>query len=137
MRVRQGGGLQMLRSANGDSKPIMTPGITLKSKNGRPLVAATITVHGTAPGTAVTPLVADDVNGRDPKRPHEMTTTVQVKLRDVGDGSYSGELTLSGFGVITKVDLKAMTYADGTSWKAPANPECSVAPDPLLLVSER
>ncbi|UWZ84687.1 hypothetical protein [Occallatibacter riparius] len=137
MRVRQGGGLQMLRSADGDSKPIMTPGITLKSKNGRPLVSATVTVHGTAPGSAVVPAVSDSANNLNPKRPHNMATTVQVKLREVGDGSYSGELTLSGFGVITTVDLKAMTYADGTSWKAPAKPECSVAPDPLLLVSER
>jgi hypothetical protein len=138
MHVRQGGGLQMLRAEDGNSKPVMTPSITLKSKNGRPLVAATVTVHGTSPGgAALTPLVAEIVRQGDPKRPHDMATTVQVKLRDVGDGSYSGELTLSGFGVITTVDLKAVTYADGTSWKAPANPECSVAPDPLLLISAR
>lgn len=137
MRVRQGGGLQMLRSADGDSKPIMTPSITLKSKNGRPLVAATVTVHGTPPGSAVTPVVADQVNKHDPKRPHDIATTVQVKLKDVGEGSYLGELTLSGFGVITTVDLKAVTYADGTSWKAPANSECSVTPDPLLLITAR
>lgn len=127
----------MLRSADGDSKPIMTPSITLKSKNGKPLVAATVTVHGTPPASEVVPAVSDSAHNLDPKHRHEIANTVQLKLKDVGEGSYSGELTLSGFGVITTVDLKSVTYADGTSWKAPAKPECSVAPDPLLLISAR
>lgn len=137
MHVRQGSSLQMRRAADGDSKPVMTPTILLKPKNGKALTGATVTVHGSLASSQVMPLVAHLVGKDQPQQPKDLTTTVQVTLKPTGDGGYSAELTLSGFGYVKSVDLKSVTYADGSTWKVPDAGECSVAPDPLLLISER
>jgi hypothetical protein len=137
MHVRQGSSLQMRRAADGNSTPVMTPTITLKPKNGRPLTGATLTVHGSPAASAAVPLAGQRIDKDHPQQSKDLTTTVQVTLRPAGDGGYSGELTLSGFGYVKSVDLKSVTYADGSTWKVPDAGECSVKPDPLLLISER
>lgn len=137
MHLRQGSSLQMRRAADGNTTPVMTPTFTLKPKNGRVLTGATVTVHGSQATPGAMPLVAHLIDKDHPQQPASLSTTLQINLIPAGDGSYSAELTISGFGVITSVDLKSVTYADGTTWKAPAVPECSVKPDPLLLIGTR
>ena len=137
MHVRQGGSLQALRTEDGQSRPILTPTLTLTPRNGRAILSATVTAHGypATPGTSLLVNQPADKNHRPQRR--DLATTLQVSMKPSGNGSFAGELQLTGLAVVTSVDLKSVTYADGTTWKAPSKPECSVEPDPLLLISAR
>jgi hypothetical protein len=137
MHLRQGSSLQMLRAGDGQSRPVMTPTLTLTPRNGRAILAATVTVHGHSAQPGTLPLVAHLIDKGHPSQSQDLATTVKVNMKPAENGSYSAELLLSGFAVVTSVDLKAVTYADGTTWKVQSEPECSVKPDPLLLIGAR
>lgn len=68
MRLRQGSSAQMLRADDGTIQPLMTPNLTLASWDHRTVIAATVTVHGSAPHARTLPLVAQFPNGvKDPR----------------------------------------------------------------------
>jgi hypothetical protein len=42
-----------------------------------------------------------------------------------------------GLSAVDSLELMAVKYADGSSWKTPTPGACSVVPDPTMLISER
>ena len=128
MRLDQGSSTQMIRTGHGKSSPVMTPKLTLWPQTNGSITAATVTVHGFPAVTGAIPLAVDAIPRRE-----EISRTLMLKLK-WENGGYSAELLLQGFGAVTWLDLNALTYADGSTWRWAADKRCGVAPNPLLLI---
>lgn len=133
MHLSQGGGMQMLRADDGTTQPLLTPSLTLAPVDHRMVVDAKVTIHGAAPGARILPLVSEPAKGNKPEP--ELTRTVELTLKPDDVGEPTAEMSLTGFGFLTRIELNSLTYADGTTWKLAKDSACSVAPDPLLLVA--
>jgi hypothetical protein len=65
----------------------------------------------------------------------DLATTVDVALDVKGNGQATRNLSLSHFTAITAVEVNAITYADGATWRTSSPGACSVSPDLLMLVN--
>jgi hypothetical protein len=67
----------------------------------------------------------------------EISKTLEVRFAPEDEKSMSADLVLPGFSSVTFVQLKSVTYQDGSSWKVDGQAEqaCRVAPDPLMLIA--
>ena len=104
--------------------------LSVAARDDRRVVAASVTVHGYAnKGRIVQTLAADD-NG-------DAVRTVDVRFSGQAAGETSAELALPGFSGVTSVQLKSITYSDGSTWMLADAGACSVRVDPMMLVSGR
>lgn len=135
MHAIQGSSSQILRAQNGQSTPMMRPSLTLKPHDGRQIVSATVTAHGYSAQPGSMDLVAQAV--LQPPKPHsrEIAKTLTIKFHATENGGFTAELKLPGFSAVTMIDLNSVTYSDGSTWQMAAQNQCSVAPDPLLLIA--
>jgi|ERR1035437_3368363 hypothetical protein len=137
MRVRQGIGSQLMAVKDGHRTRVFASRLhvnlsTPDSSKDSPsqILSATVTVHGLN-GKARMLLV-----GAGPDRAAEVTRTMNVAFAPDNDKSYWSELVLPGFTSTTMVDLRSITYADGSTWKATAHLGlCHATPDPIMLIS--
>jgi hypothetical protein len=69
----------------------------------------------------------------------EISKTLNVTFAPEDEKSVSAELVLPGFSSVTFVQLKSVTYQDGSAWKVDGQAEqaCRVAPDPLMLIANQ
>jgi hypothetical protein len=69
--------------------------------------------------------------------PSEISKTLTVTFAPEDEKSMSADLVLPGFSSVTFVQLKSITYQDGSSWKmnGELGQMCRVAPDPLMLIA--
>ena len=65
----------------------------------------------------------------------DLAKTVDVALDVKGNGQATRNLSLSHFTAITAVEVNAITYADGATWRTSSPGACSVSPDLLMLVN--
>jgi len=142
LQVKHGPGFPTSRSADGPSingKPLregqvqvpdQNQGIHLTLTNLSPqsIVSAQVVVHGFSNKWRYVPL-----SGADP----DLATTVDVALDVKGNGEASRNLSLSHFTAITAVDVIAITYGDGSTWRTPSLGACSVSPDLFMLVNAK
>ncbi len=140
LQVKHGPGLTATRNADGptiNGKPLrggqhqlpdQNQGIrlTLTNLSLQSIVSAQLVVHGFSSKWRYVPL-----SGADP----DLATTVHVALDVKGNGQASRSLSLSHFTAITAVDVNAITYADGSTWRTSSPGTCSVSPDLLMLVN--
>jgi hypothetical protein len=140
LRVKHGPGLPMGMKADGpaiNGKPLpygqvqiaeQNQGIHLTLINLSPqsIVSAQVVVHGFSNKWRYVPL-----SGADP----DLARTVEVALDVKGNGQASRNLWLSRFTAITAVDVNAITYADGSTWRTSSPGACSASPDLFMLVN--
>ncbi len=138
LQVKHGPGLPMSRNAGPtiNGKPLnpqaqipdQNQGIHLTLINllPRSIVSAQIVVHGFSNKWRYVPL-----SGADP----DLARTVDVALDVKGNGEASRNLSLSHFTAITAVDVNAITYGDGSTWRTFSPGACSVSPDLFMLVN--
>jgi hypothetical protein len=139
LQIKHGPGLAVSRSADGPSingKPLsgqvriqdQNQGIHLTLINLVPqsIESAEIVVHGFSNKWRFVPL-----SGADP----DLTRTVDVALDVQGNSQASRNLRLSHFTAITAVDVNAVTYADGSTWRTSSPGACSASPDLFMLVN--
>lgn len=137
MDAKQGGSMQVLRAADGTTRPLMTPSLTLTEHDARQIVEATVTAFGFPPQGAAMDLVAHSVEpGHHQKRP-ELRKMLDLKMARDGNGGVTAQLMLPGFAGVSSIELDSLTYSDGSTWQIAAGSGCRVAPDPLLLVAGR
>jgi hypothetical protein len=99
--------------------------LDLTNRNPTKIVAAQITVHGLSQKTRYMELTTPEA---------DMAKSFHLSLDLRGNGQSSNVLWLTRFAVITRVDLNAVTYADGSAWHEPGPAACSVAPSLLVRV---
>jgi hypothetical protein len=139
LQVKHGPGLPLGMKAEGpaiNGKPLygqvqiaeQNQGIHLTLINLSPqsIVSAQVVVHGFSNKWRYVPL-----SGADP----DLARTVEVALDVKGNDQASGNLWLSYFTAITAVDVNAITYADGSTWRASSPGACSASPDLFMLVN--
>ena len=139
LQIKHGPGLATSRSADGASingKPLsgqvriqdQNQGIYLTLINLEPqsIVSAEIVVHGFSNKWRFVPL-----SGADP----DLARTVDVALDVQGNSQATRDLRLSHFTAITAVDVNAVTYADGSTWRTSSPGACSASPDLFMLVN--
>jgi hypothetical protein len=138
LRVQHGPGLPMSRNAGPtiNGKPLngqvqktdQSQGIHLTLINLSPqsIVSAQVVVHGFSNKSRYVPL-----SGADP----DLARTVEVALDVKGNGQAGRNLSLTHFTAITAVDVIAITYADGSTWRTSSPGACSVSPDLFMLVN--
>ena len=100
--------------------------LDLTNRNPAKITGAAITVHGLSQKQRFMELSS-------PKA--DMAKTIQLSLDLKGNGQSSSVLWLTRFAAITRVDLKSVTYADGSTWHEPSPAACSVAPSLLVRVA--
>lgn len=104
---------------------------------------ATATVHGFGTGPEFVPVdglvlpresvstgAARNVRGNRSPAPQ---TNLKLHFNSA-DGSSVAEMWLPGFGPVRWLDLKSITYADGSTWKPAKGETCTVTPSPFMLV---
>ena len=100
--------------------------LTLINLSPQSIVSAQVLIHGFSNKRRYVPLP-----GADP----DLVTTVDVALDVKGNGQASRNLSLSHFTAITAVDVNAITYADGSTWRTSSPGTCSAPPDLFMSVN--
>jgi hypothetical protein len=90
--------------------------------------SAEVTVYGVTTRASVLPVgVASD----------EISKTFSVHPRDGNKGFQDATVWMYQVGALTRVELKSLTYADGSVWHESEGSRCRAVPNPFLLVGER
>jgi hypothetical protein len=95
-------------------------------------IGVTLTVHGLTAAFRMTP-ATESTGSTD----GTITRTLHLDLTLDPNANVSADLTLQSFTSVTRIDLDAIDYADGSSWKSSAAQTCRIAPDGLMLIGSR
>jgi hypothetical protein len=90
------------------------------------VIKAEITAHGFSYQKRMLPVSAPA---------SDMAKTLHVALDIKGNSHGSRELSFAHFSSVTAIEVKSVTYADGSTWRAAAPGACSVAPSAFMRVS--
>jgi hypothetical protein len=97
---------------------------------------AVVAIHVTVRGTTARPRIYAAQSQQ--VRPDAVKTfTLTADGASANNVVISSDLLLRGFTSVQLVNLDSVSYADGSLWTPAAGKSCSVAPDPLMLVSSR
>jgi hypothetical protein len=102
--------------------------LTMTNPSPKEIVSAQITVYGFSDKWRAIPLAGA-------KDTPDLRKTINLVLNVKGNDHVSSDLSLHRFTSVAYVDLDALTYADGATWKASSPSACSVSPDLMMLVS--
>ena len=102
--------------------------LTLTNPSSRDIVSAEFTAHGFSNKPRAMELSAGS-NAPD------LAKTIEIALGVKGKGHASRDLSLNHFTAVTSIDLNSITYADGTTWRAPSPAACSITPNLAMLVA--
>lgn len=133
LRARQGSGLRMFvaHGAQGHSTPehpAQRLHLSLTNSRENSILGVTLAVHGLTATARVTP--ASPSAGT-------ITRTLHLDLTLDPHANTAADLTLESFTSVSRIDLVAIDYADGSSWHAPSIGACHITPERLMLVSSR
>jgi hypothetical protein len=108
-----------------------------KSPNPKPTIAsAKVTVRGlSSKGRTIQTLSIQP--GSTQPGTSDLTRALDVTFSPDTENSVSADLLLPGFTSVKSIELNTVTYADGSNWKVSAQAACRVAPDPVMLISNR
>jgi hypothetical protein len=139
MRAQQRSGEDLLRTSQSGGTPEVKPvGPTQRihlilgnMANSANITQVEVTVQGTSGKnrTVQTMLTPDGVS--------DVAKAFNLPVNIGKDEGASTNLTLHGFTSVQSINLESVTYADGSTWNPSATRTCSIAPDPLVLVSGR
>ncbi len=136
MQAMQGGGGGLL--ATGPSKPGGKPGeeqptqkirlVMLQNKSGK-IAGATVVVHGLSLKARFQTVEGDE--------PAEISRRLDVGVVD-GDApdESATDLVLEGFTSVRSIELKSLTFADGSTWTS-SDHVCRAVPDLMMRIAAR
>jgi hypothetical protein len=102
--------------------------LTLTNPSSRDIVSAQFTAHG----FSKKPRAMDLSSGSNET---DLAKTIDIALGVKGKGHASHDLSLNHFTAVTSIDLNSISYADGTTWRAPSPGACSITPSGVMLVA--
>lgn len=105
--------------------------LAFTNRGSKQIVAATVNVQGYAATPGVIMTVAKPSNGGSTL----VTRTIHIAFGSQADENVAANILVPDVTATQKVDLVALTYADGTSWKLAEGQTCQIKPDPLMLIS--
>jgi hypothetical protein len=99
--------------------------LTLKPDSGT-AVNATLAIHGTTPKGRIQQTATDGVH-------NDAVQTLTVQFIAAKDGSSSAALWVPGFTSVGEIEVRAMIFSDGSTWKASKDQVCHVIYDLMLI----
>jgi hypothetical protein len=102
--------------------------ISLTNESAR-IKSAEITVYGVTAGSRVLP-VNDEAS-------HEISKTFVLHPSDGRNGLQEATVWIERTGVLTRVELNSLTYADGSGWTESAGSKCRAVPSLFVPVAAR
>jgi len=105
--------------------------ITFTNRRPSSIVGVTLTAHGLTAAFRMTPTVQSAAAPDS----GTITRTVHLDLTLNPRANVSADLALAAFTSVTRIDLVAIDYADGSNWHASPQQTCHVEPDGLMLVA--
>ncbi|WP_128913410.1 hypothetical protein [Granulicella sibirica] len=128
MRARYEGGLTAQRVTDGKVEVVQRMHLNFWNLEKREVAGAAASFHGYTAQVRYAPLEPSGKGGSDISR------TVDFQLA-LGKGEMATKpLALKSFGSVSWIDLRSVTYADGSVWKAAEGSNCRIEPDRFLLV---
>lgn len=107
--------------------------LKLHSPDQRTIASATVSLRGwTAKGRIEQ---AGHVGSSDDAALHERTLTVPFTAG--ADRTVSADVWAPGLTAVVSVELLSVEYSDGSTWTPPQGENCRVAPDLLMLVTQK
>ena len=108
--------------------------LNIANPDSRRVVAATVTVHGFADKSRMVPAASAVLSNGDSS---DAARTLDVRFSAVGGGDVGAQIRVPGLTGVTSIELKAVTYGDGSTWKLAAGGSCSVPIGGLMLVGNQ
>lgn len=121
-----GYGLVKVRGERQVEGPAQRIHLVLTNPKSKQLASAKIVVNGLSPKSHA--LSVDD-------RPADLTKTMNITFTPENENTVSADLLLQGFTSVTSIELKLISYRDGTTWTVADHQACQVTPDPLMLIA--
>ncbi len=103
--------------------------LTLTPMDKRRIATAWVTIAGLSGKNAK--FMPADASGQTGK----LRRSMQIAFAPGDDGNVDAYFQAAGFTSIRSIQLKSVTYSDGTTWKLPTQNACSVVPDGFMLVA--
>jgi hypothetical protein len=95
------------------------------------VTGALITVHGFADVPRMTEAAPAAEARADAKR----TILVPFSTATYAGPAAGADVWVPGMTAVTSIDLKSVTYADGSQWSLTGGGSCRITPDPLMLIA--
>jgi hypothetical protein len=133
LRAQQGTGAGMVvthgsKDHSSPDRPAQHLHLSLTNTLADRIVGITLTAHGLTATSRLTP--ASPSAGT-------ISRTLHLDLALDPRANTAADLTFDAFTSVSRIELVAIDYADGSSWHAPAAEPCRVTPERLMLVSSR
>jgi hypothetical protein len=133
VQARQAASWNRMEVGNAPPKgPAQRLHLTLVNPRSTQIASATVTVHGLDPKTraTLTPMTAESARS-------DATRTLDVSFSTTAAKEVSEDVWVPGLSAAYSIDLIALTYADGSSWKLKYRETCRTAIDGFMLVGGR
>jgi len=101
--------------------------LTLKGRSALVVTDAEIVVHGLSP----TPH-AVSVSGKI-----DADVTKAFHLKNITASEFRSDVWMARVSALRWIEVKSMTYSDGSEWHESSAAKCGIRPDPFMLVSAR
>ncbi len=133
MRALQGsgGGLVAVHGTQPQQGPTQRIHLILNNPKAGRVVSARITVRGLSAKSRTVETLANQGS------PSDMTRSLEARFSPDSADSVATDLLLAGFTAVNSIELRSVTYADGSTWTVAAEQACRVTPSPMMLVSGR
>jgi hypothetical protein len=133
VQARQAASWNRMEVGNDHPKgPVQRLHLTLINPKSKQITRATVTVHGLTPKTRATftPMAIDNA-------PSDAAKTLDVAFADGTGKEVSADLWVPGLSATNSIELTAVTYSDGSTWKLTDGRTCRTPIDGLMLVGAR
>jgi len=104
--------------------------LTLTYPDSRRITRATVTIHGLTPRSRVTRTFTTHDDS-------DAARTVDVTFPGGPRNAVSAYLWVPGLSAVSTIDLNAVTFADGSTWKLSSGGMCHAQVDGLMLISNK
>jgi hypothetical protein len=123
-------GLRVLRASDsGQYGPALGLDITLDHRSAPEIESVEVTVHGVRPRAQTLP------TGVSPS--YEVSKTFQLHRSKGNEGLRDASVWMDQVGALTRIDLKSITYRNGSTWHDSPTIRCEAVPSVLVLIGSR
>jgi hypothetical protein len=137
LRAQHAADGELLRAGANASTPAAPKGqgqglhLTITGPKRRQITQATVTVRSLTSNGSLTPALSNQDSTPPTAR------TMDVKFTAGEKNTAFADIWVPGLTAVQAIDIKSVTYADGSSWKLTSGMTCRTVPDQLMLIGSK
>jgi hypothetical protein len=131
--TRQGAGQVMSAGDPKQKGPAQGLHLELQHINAPAIESIEVTVYGRSPKQGILLLDSE----ASAKSADTLSKTFELQRKADSSSLTDADVWMQNVGSLTRVDLNAITYADGSTWHATENFKCRAIPSNFILVGKR